>query len=255
VSAARATHRIVVHGRTADGRTVVDEPLPHGRHPEQLLAERGWHTLDADRPASREPDLLVLGHLVEPLARATDLAVPQRVSRDDDLVLAAGERAVRVQRLAAYAIVVADAALLLTMLSVRTNAAGQWSLPGGGVDTGEAPEAALVREVHEETGQRVTVGDYLGCVDGHWVGRAPDGEAQDFHAVRLVYRAHCPEPSEPVVHDIGGTTSEARWVPLAGLAALPVTATWRELLGDLVSGWGPRGRPEGTADAHGGGAG
>lgn len=32
-----------------------------------------------------------------------------------------------------------------------------WVLPGGGIDLGESPEAAVVREVFEETGLQVTV--------------------------------------------------------------------------------------------------
>jgi 8-oxo-dGTP pyrophosphatase MutT (NUDIX family) len=35
---------------------------------------------------------------------------------------------------------------------------GLWDLPGGGVEEGESPEEALVREVREETGYSVRVG-------------------------------------------------------------------------------------------------
>jgi hypothetical protein len=46
----------------------------------------------------------------------------------------------------------------------------------------------------------------------HWIGRAPSGRLEDFHAVRIVYAAWCPEPSDPVVHDVGGSTAGVRWV-------------------------------------------
>ena len=67
----------------------------------------------------------------------------------------------------------------------------------------------------------------------HWVGRAPGGRVEDFHAVRIVYRATCPAPTEPVVHDVGGTTADARWVQPAELAALPLTPGWRAVLASL----------------------
>ena len=63
----------------------------------------------------------------------------------------------------------------------------------------------------------------------HWVGRAPTGVVEDFHAVRIVYRATCPEPTEIVIHDVGGTTSAARWVTRDELGALSMTESWRDL--------------------------
>jgi len=41
---------------------------------------------------------------------------------------------------------------------------GLWSLPGGRVEAGESPEAAVEREVLEETGLRVRVGAAVGRV-------------------------------------------------------------------------------------------
>jgi 8-oxo-dGTP diphosphatase len=44
-------------------------------------------------------------------------------------------------------------------------AIGMWSLPGGRVETDESPAAAAAREVLEETGLNVTVGDLLGTFE------------------------------------------------------------------------------------------
>ena len=77
--------------------------------------------------------------------------------------------------------------------------------------------AAVLREVYEETAQSVVLADLETVQTSHWVGRNPLGEVEDFHAVRLVYLAACPEPTEPQVLDAEGTTADARWVPLTRL--------------------------------------
>jgi 8-oxo-dGTP pyrophosphatase MutT (NUDIX family) len=122
---------------------------------------------------------------------------------------------VRRQRLAAYAIVLHDDAILLTQLSHRTGWPGGWTLPGGGVDHGEHPRDAVIRETYEETGQRLDDAVLLDVQSEHFVGRAPDGVLEDYHAVRVLYRGSIGRPTDLVIHDVGGTTSDARWVPLA----------------------------------------
>ena len=81
----------------------------------------------------------------------------------------------------------------------------------------------------EETGQLIVLGPLVTVQAQHWVGRAPTGVVEDFHAVRIVYRATCPEPTEIVIHDVGGTTSAARWVTRDELGALSMTESWRDL--------------------------
>lgn len=121
---------------------------------------------------------------------------------------------VRRQRLAAYAMVVVDGSILLTQLSHRTGWPGGWTLPGGGVDHGEDPKDTVVRETYEETGQHLSDPVLVDVESDHFEGWSPRGVLEDFHAVRLLFRATVAEPGEPVVHDVGGTTSDARWVPL-----------------------------------------
>jgi 8-oxo-dGTP pyrophosphatase MutT (NUDIX family) len=120
----------------------------------------------------------------------------------------------RRQRLAAYAIVVADGCILLTQLSHRTGWPGGWTLPGGGVDHGEHPRDTVVRETFEETGQRVSDPVLVDVESEHFEGVSPRGVLEDFHAVRLLFTVTVAEPTEPVVHDVGGTSSDARWFSL-----------------------------------------
>jgi ADP-ribose pyrophosphatase YjhB (NUDIX family) len=49
------------------------------------------------------------------------------------------------------------------ILCVRQGAgARRWTLPGGRMEAGETPDGALVREVREETGFEVAVGELIG---------------------------------------------------------------------------------------------
>jgi len=62
------------------------------------------------------------------------------------------------QRLAAYALVVDEAGRVLLSRETGRGRSGLWLLPGGGVEHGEHPEQAVIREVREETGLEVRVG-------------------------------------------------------------------------------------------------
>lgn len=213
----------------ADGREVVSVRLGHGEHPEAAVATRGWVPV---RPRSvvgqSDPHLL---RLLYEVRASTDLAsAPASIRRDPNLVIAPGETAVPYQRVAAYAVVRSVRGLLLSQFSDLTNAPGRWGLCGGGVDPGELPDAAVLREVWEESGQEVVLGGLRTISSSHWVGRAPTGRFEDFHAVRIVYDATCVDPSEPVVHDIGGTTERSAWVTDDDLPHLALTGTWRTLL-------------------------
>lgn len=119
----------------------------------------------------------------------------------------------RVQRVSAYALAVRGDAVLLTRISARGHLPGAWTLPGGGVDHGEAPADAVRREAFEETGLEVAVGALLGAPDIHLTGTAPNGRIEDYHGIQLVYWAAA--EGEPVVTERGGTTDAAAWVPIS----------------------------------------
>jgi len=73
----------------------------------------------------------------------------------------------KIQRISAYGLLLKNNELLLCRLSQRVmKSAGQWTLPGGGLDFGESPEDAMVREFSEETGLTVKTGALLAVVEG-----------------------------------------------------------------------------------------
>ena len=59
-----------------------------------------------------------------------------------------------------YAILVRDGMILTTHQAAPVP---EYQLPGGGIDPGEHPVAALHREVREETGWKIAVGRRLGA--------------------------------------------------------------------------------------------
>ena len=56
------------------------------------------------------------------------------------------------QRVAAYAVILRDGEILLSRLAESVTPDELWTLPGGGLDHGEDPRDAVVREIREETG-------------------------------------------------------------------------------------------------------
>jgi 8-oxo-dGTP diphosphatase len=114
-------------------------------------------------------------------------------------------------RVGAYVVCVRDGALLLS----RFARGGRWTLPGGGLDHGERPEDAAVREVEEETGYRIVLGKLIGVDSTHWE-RTHDGSPLDMHALRILYTGEV--VGGTLRYEIGGSTDRAEWVPLAEVA-------------------------------------
>lgn len=119
-----------------------------------------------------------------------------------------------------------DRGRLLLIKRGRPPGAGLWSLPGGRVEAGETDEQAVVREVREETGLRVSVGPLIGSVRR----RGPDG------------------PDGPVTYDIhdyaatvlggnpvaGDDASAVDWVAEEEVRSRPTSPG----LVETLAGWG-----------------
>ena len=116
--------------------------------------------------------------------------------------------------------VILDDDRLLLIRRGHGPAAGNWSLPGGRVEFGETMAEALVREVQEETGLEVALGNYIGHVeifgdDSHYV-------VHDFYATAF--------ETEGVV--AGDDAAEAAWVELHTVPEMPLSAGLAEFLAD-----------------------
>ncbi|GAA4813774.1 NUDIX hydrolase [Nocardioides caeni] len=201
------------------------------------IVYEGWVPADSPEPQVVEIDGSTAEAAWKPIAEVLDGTVPT-VSLVTEAL--ASYRIRQRQRAAAYAYVVRDDAILLTRTSDLAPDPGTWHLPGGGIDHGESPVDTVRRELWEECGLQGEAADLLAVLDHHFTGTAPNGRAEDFHAIGIVYRADV-EAGEPRVVETGGTTDAVAWVPLADVAAgkLKVYGSVRaaiELAGDNVAG-------------------
>ena len=120
----------------------------------------------------------------------------------------------RTQRLGAYAVVVTERFMLLTRISPIGYPAGMWTLPGGGVDHGESPNDAVVRELYEETGLKALSSVLADVHDVHVVNLGRDDQYEDYHGVHLLYVVEVDTDAALEIIDVDGTTDRAEWVPI-----------------------------------------
>jgi 8-oxo-dGTP diphosphatase len=123
--------------------------------------------------------------------------------------------------LAVGGVAVSDDQLLLVRRG-HGPAAGEWSVPGGRVEVGEPVEAAVVREVLEETGLDVVVDELLG-----WVERFDERQ----HFVILDFRVTVLDPDAPV--RAGHDATEAAWVPIPDLGGYHLVTGLVDFLEDV----------------------
>jgi ADP-ribose pyrophosphatase YjhB (NUDIX family) len=141
----------------------------------------------------------------------------------------------RVQRVAAYAVILRDDHILLSRLAKRLTSKELWTLPGGGLEHGEDPRDAVVREVHEETGLHVVIDETARVYSHHQRNTWRQGRRADAHALRIVYDGWVPLDSpEPHVVEVDGSTMEAAWQPVAAVldGSVPVVSLVTEVLAE-----------------------
>ena len=87
------------------------------------------------------------------------------------------------------AAIIRDGRVLAARRTFPAEAAGRWEFPGGKVEPGETPDAALVREIAEELGCPITV-------DGWLAGAAAIGSTHVLTVARATLLSGEPYPHE-----------------------------------------------------------
>ena len=119
-------------------------------------------------------------------------------------------------RVSAYAICVEDGKVLLARWVGPEGP--KWTLPGGGIDHGEDPADAAIREVREETGFTIEIERLLGVDSLHANYPREDGAVADFHGLRIVYAGRI--VGGALQYERDGSTDIAAWFPLEDVVIL-----------------------------------
>ena len=117
--------------------------------------------------------------------------------------------------------------ILLVRAASYLTVAGHWFLPGGGIDHGEDPPTALVREFAEETGLQVGIGPLLGVLSD--VITLPDEST--LHTIRIVYRIR--SFSGELRSESDGSSDAAAWFAVADIGGLPLMPYVERALSEL----------------------
>lgn len=125
-------------------------------------------------------------------------------------------------RIGSYGLAIDDRAgspILLTRLGPDEVDAGYWTLPGGGLNWGEHPLEGLRREFVEETGLEPRVASLLGV---HSYSLTAEERRNPGPPIQVIQTVYLVSTQGDPVHEVGGSTVEARWIPKAELESVPV---------------------------------
>jgi 8-oxo-dGTP diphosphatase len=135
-------------------------------------------------------------------------------------------------RVAAYALCVDEAdRILLCRMAPSIIPGDVWTLPGGGIQFGESPENAVLRELDEETGQGGEIVRLVEVSDNLLKLASRPGTV---HAIRIVYEVRVTGGN--LRDEAAGTTDACSWLTIEEARRLNLNDLARRALDLLVTG-------------------
>ena len=122
--------------------------------------------------------------------------------------------------------------LLLVRATAGLEDGGLWTMPGGGIEWGEHPDAALRRELEEETGLTDIKAYRVAAVYSHAYKGRTDWQGDPVHHLGIVYDVVLatfdlrPEEGGSTDHCVWLTECQVRELPLGPLAEFAVELAW-----------------------------
>jgi len=169
------------------------------------------------RAGTAEPSV---GALRRAMSGTVHVAATRRRGESPSLSAVADEqddpRALPWTRVGAYAICTdAESRMLVCRLAPGYPSTGAWTLPGGGVEFGEHPDAAVVRELREETGLEGAI-ERVAKVASSTFPR-PSSRPGPLHAIAILYRVRITGGALTV--EVGGSTDACEWMTVGAIHA------------------------------------